>query len=513
MTAMVNLFELVTAAPGGGEERLLLADHPLRPFAAADPDRSNARVLNRVLDAPAWGGDLYADPARMTGTISAGSLKLSNADGALSYLAGHSWISLIWRRGSPGAAFGDWQTVAVARPQPPQWAVSSADPATLTITLYDLRDDLADEVQTNLLAGDAVGNVGLGGPPDLKDRPVPLALGDLASGNVTPPLANQGRQIWRLADPAAGAIATIYNVYYRGGDAGLSDLGDLGAGLEAASLTAGQRARDMTRCLLRAGGNVSGELTVDLAGPAAAGTTAPSIIQWLLQRRYGSGVALGPGFAAGLSTAAVGLWLDEAASYRDLIDRLCRSAGLWCAPDATGVWQLGRYDPPAAPLASIGVNDIVQLEGDEVDPPAWSVAVKWGRNYTPLGRGSIAEAVIGTAREAWLAQEWRTETASDVGVKARYLNARKVEVETDLRGQADAAALAGRLLGLLSLRSDGSPRRGYRVAVPMDKWRGYPLGSTLRLAWPAEGIDEPLLLVGQRYCSPEPHLMWARLWG
>lgn len=520
MTDIVDLYELITIAPDGDEERLLLAAHPLRPFGHLDPDRPNARILNRVAAPPAWGGDIYADPSRMTGTVTAGSLVLHNADGAMSYLAWHAWVSLVWRRGVPGTDFGAWEVVATARPQPPQWSVSDRETARLTITLYDLRADLDDAVQTSLMAGDAVGTTGLGGAADLKDRPLPLALGDLSTSNVSPPLANASLQIWRVHDGAgAGAPAAVHTLYYRGGDAGLSDIGDVGAAITTTALTDGQYSRWMAQGLIRVGGNVSGELTCDLTGPTAAGTTAPSLIKWLLQRRYGAGVALGPGFAGGLAghapaAAAVGLWVDEAdTSYAALIERLCRSAALWCLPDEDGVWQLGAYAAPATPVGVIGVNDVVQIQTDAVDPPVWSVAVKWGRNHTVLSRGSIAEAVEGTDREAWLAQEWRTATVSDAAIKARYVNAIKVEIETELRTAAAADALAAHLFGVLSLRADASPRRGYQVAVPLDKWRGVAMGATLTLDWAAEGIMDDMVVMGRRLCSPDSHLMWLRLWG
>lgn len=522
MSGLVDLIELETLDPAGALVRTLFSEVPLRPFSHFDPDRPDAEVAPRVAELPTFGQDVYVDPERMAGDVAVGSLSLDDTDGALAWLRLHAPVALTWRRGRPGEPFAAWAVVAVGRPQPPRWrAAAGEDRILAVITLYDRRLDLNEAIQPSVMAGDAVGDVGLGGAADLKDSPLPLALGDLSAANIAPPLANQSRQIWRVHDGGAGALGAVHALYYRGGAAGLTDAGDLGGGLETASLSAGQYASDLARGLARCGGNVSGELTMDVSGPAAAGATAPALIKWALQRRYGGAAALGAEFAspAAISTAAVGTFIDEAGvSYADAIDQWCRSAGLYCVPDEMGVWRIGAHAAPAATAGAV-IDDyaIVDIEADDVDPPAAGVTVLWGRNYTILGRGGIAEAVHGTPRESWLAAEWRRETWPDASaqaaIKARWPSAKIREVKTDLRYQADAAALAQRLAGLIGLRADLTARDGWRVAVSLDRFQGVKLGQTVRLVWTESGVDRRYVVLGRRLGSPEPGLMWLRLWG
>lgn len=520
--ALIDLIELETLDAAGQTARALFSEHPLRPFSHFDPHRPDAAVAPRIAEMPTFGQDLYVDPDRMAGDVAIGSLALDDTDGALAWLRLHTPVSLTWRRGVDGAPFAAWNIVAAARFLPPRWRAGVGNDGILAvITIYDRRLDLDQAVQAAVMAGDAVGDAGLGGSPDLKDQPLPLALGDLSTANISAPIANQSRQIWRVHDGGAGALSAVHTLYYRGGAAGLTDAGDLGAGLETATLSAGQYARDMSRGLVRLGGNISGDLTMDVTGPTGAGTTAPALIKWALQRRYAGAASLGAAFdaPAALSTASVGTYVTEGgASYAGLIDDWCRSAGLWCVPDEAGVWRIGAHAVPTA-TADIVINDhaIVDIEADEVDPPAAGVTVLWGRNYTPAGRSQIAESVYGTTRESWLATEWRRETypaaAGQAAVKARWPGAKVREVSTDLRYQADAAALAARLHGLLGPRADMTARDGWRVAVSLDRFQGVKLGMTAQLIWNEAGIDRRYVVLGRRLGSPEPHLMWLRLWG
>jgi hypothetical protein len=519
-----DLFELVTLDPAGAETRTLFSDVPMRPFSHFDPDRPDADVLSRVQESPTFGQDLYVDPDRGAGDVAVGAITLDDTDGALGWLSAHAMVSLIWLRGWPGDAFAAWDVVATARPQAPRRVTSDGDDAVkLIITLYDRRLDLNDPIQTNVMAGDAVGPTGLGGAADLKDQPIPLVLGDLSTGNITPPVANASLQIWRVHDGAgAGPLGAVNALYHRGGPAGLADAGDLGAGLAGATLTGGQYARSVAAGLVRCGANVSGELTMGVTGPAAAGTTAPALIMWALARRYGGGVALGDEFVnpAALSSATLGTYVtDSGVSYADLIDGWCASAGMWCVPDERGVWRAGVHGLPGEPAATINAYDIVKAETEDGEAPVCAVTVKWGRNHKVLGRGSIAEILHGGDREAYLAVDWRRETYPDAAtaaaIKSRHINARKVEVTAaaDIRYQADAAALAQRLFGLLSLRPDGSPWEGWRVAVSMDAWSGVRLGTTVTLDWAEGGVNRPVVVLGRRLGSPEPGLMWLRVRG
>jgi hypothetical protein len=511
---IVNALLLTLLSPNGTVERHVLTDAPIRPFPATDPDLPNKKGLNRIVELPSWSEDIYADPAKMSGAVGAGSVTLANGDQALSYWSGYAFQTIEWRRGVEGQPWAQWDRVAAGRAEPPAWTLSDQQPSRLQITLIDLRDDLTDDAQSRVYEGDNSGSSGIQGGEDAAGRLVPLALGDLSRANIAPFQVNGSTRIFQFHDGAAGGVPRLYD---RGGLASFAAVGDVGGGIETASLTSGQFCTDLARGLFRLGGATGGDVTVDALGAVGAGDTGPTLLSWLLRRRYGELVAMGGGFGAlAAGAATLGVYLTDAVSYRDLFDLICRSDRLWCLPDAFGVWQIGRLSPPSAPMATINDNAVVRIAPDDAEAamPVWDVEVKWGRNYSVLARQGMASAVWDTDREAFLKQEWRVARDQRAAVKARWSNARKLSFDTALTSAAAAAALVAALHDLFGPRPDGTPRLSLRVAVEMTPAHlAVPLGETVRLIYPSDGIDQPMLVMGRRIASPARHLMWWRLFG
>lgn len=518
MTELIDIVELECIPPAGPAEWLYLADAPMRPFAHTDADRPNRGYQARIIEPPSFQSDIYADPSRMAGSIGAGTLVLSNADQALSYLRGYTFGAFRWLRGRAGQPWAAWERMAAGRAEAPRWTVSESQPTRLVVSLYDRRADLDADVQTATFAGTNVGAAGLDGDEGMAGRVRPIALGDLTTAFLPVTWANTAARIAQVSE--AGFTAGSVAVYDRGGDSVMSLEGDhAAADLAGATLTTTQFATASATGagLVRLGGALGGEPQFGCRGVPAAGLTAPSIARWLLLRRAGGG-AIGATLdaLAASATAPAGLWLGDRASYRQAVEPLCRSWGGWLIPDRFDTWQAGALPAsPGAPLLTLDEHDVVRIEQDDAElaRPVWRVRVNHAEVLSVMSRSQLAPAAWETARETLLRDRWRTAEAVSAAAQARP-DRRELEVETALRARADAQALADRLLSLLSLRPDGEPRMSLRVAVEMTAARlAVPHGGTVRLAYAPDGIDRPMIVMGVRLASPKRHLMQWRLFG
>lgn len=508
----IHIADIEVVRPSGVTETLCASDAPLRPFAHTDPDRPNAVYRARIVGLPSWQTDLYADPSRLAGSVGGGSLMLASADGALAYLRGCLVGRIVIRRGWEGLPWGQWEVLVAATGEAPRWTVSDRSPTRMEIPLWDARALLDRDVQTATYGGTNVGPAGLDGEYGLAGRVKPLLLGDMSTGFVPAVWANGPG---RIAQLSAVGISALTGIYDRGGDTSIAVAGDYPGALPSATLTSVQAGTDRAAGLVRLGGATGGDVQFGAIGPAAAGTTGPAIAAWLLTRAGVAGAEAGATLTGLVAPAPCGLYLGDKAAYRPQVERLARSWGGWLVPDRLGVWQAGALSEPAAPVTTITDNDIVQLEVDDADAmlPVKSVAVTWGEVATTLTRDALVPSARETPREAWIKEQTRTAKATDPRVADRR-DARELVVDTALRAETPAQALAARLLSVLGLRADGEPRMSLRVAVEATSARlAVPLGASVQLVYPSEGIDRAMALMGYRLWSPQPHLMWWRLFG
>ncbi|ALG75047.1 hypothetical protein VY88_26280 [Azospirillum thiophilum] len=513
MTALIAwIAEIGLTRPNGTTETLYVSDTPILPFPPDDPDRPNQPYRSRLAGPPPYSVGTHADLSRLAGDVGAGSIDLLNGDGAVSYLAGCAMGAVHVRMGSEGQYWHQWTPVITGRAEAPQPTLSARSAGKVSLPLYDLRASLDSDVVTRTLGGTNAGAVGYDGTPDAgKGDTVPLCIGRPA--NVPGKAVNTVSRTWLLDD---GPIGTPGALYDRGDAANLGYLGNMSpAFFDAATLSSTQYASDNSRGLVKLGGTIGGDLSMDPTGRTDAGETAASAIRWALTRR-GIGT-IGDTLAGWAPAATIGAWWPGAVRYRELVDMMARSEGAAVLPDALGRWQVARLDVPAGPIASIGEGQILDIGVDDQDlaVPAWQVTVKGRRNHLVLDRSRTAGILWDTDREVWLREEWRKAVAKADWVKARWGDdARSVEVETALTSQADMEALASRLLALFGPRASGEPRRSLWVVVEMTAARlGWPLGTTLHLGYPREGIADDMLLVGKQLASPSRHLMRLRFFG
>lgn len=511
MTEYIHIADIEVTRPSGVTEMICVSDTPLRPFAHTDPDRPNAVYRTRIAGLPSWQSDIWLDPARLAGSIGGGTLSLASADGALAYLRGCLVGRVVVRRGWEGLPWRQWGVVVSAQGEAPRWSVSDRSPTRMEIALWDARALLDRDVQPASFGGTNAGAVGLDGDYGLAGRVKPILLGDMSTGFIPAVWANGPLRIALLSEPGLSAVAGVTD---RGGDMAVTITNRPGM-LPSATLTTTQVGTDLAAGLVRLGGAPGGDVQFGAIGPTAAGTTAPAMAAWLLARAGVDAAEIGNSLTGLAAPAPCGLYLGDRTATRPQVERLARSWGGWLVPDRHGVWQAGMLVEPSAPVITITDNHIVQLEVDDADAmvPVKSVAVTWGEVATTLTRDALAGEARETPREAWLKERSRTATATDPRMAGRR-DARELTVDTALRTEAAAQALAARLLSVLGLRPDGEPRMSLRIAVEMTTARlAVPLGAAVRLIYPSEGIDRVVTLMGYRLWAPRDHLMQWRLFG
>lgn len=505
----VTVAELTVTRPSGVVETMLLGDGPLLPLPGDDPDWPHAHVRQRLAGPPSYSVGLSADPSRLAGDVGAGTLEILNGDRAYSFLAGCAPGRLRVRQGTEGQWWSQMTPVLDGRAGVPQPSLSGRQAGRITVPVWDLRAALDTDVVTRKYLGTNTDHTGYEGGDALKDATAPLCLGRPL--HVPGVAVNEAGRAWQWHAEASRGIAALYD---RGSPAAMAAVSHGGGGaFDALALTATQYAADGARSLLRLGGALGGELGLDPLGPAGT-DTAPDAVRWLLARA-GHGVA-GATLTGWAGTAGVGAWWSGAVTHRAAVELMARSAGATVLPDALGRWQvaaLGLSDPVG--VITEGMVMDIGIDDADLGAPVWEVTVKGRRNHQPLARDRQAADVRETDRGGWLRDEWRQEVARHQPTKDRWGDAaRSVEIETALLSTADMAALAARLLTALGVRPSGEPRRSIALVVPMTPTTlSWPLGATLDVSYPPEGIDDPMQVMGVHYANPSRMTMRVRLFG
>ncbi|GEM_PF-620847 len=530
---MGYLVELDLVDPEDAPVTLYLSDLPMRPWPSTDADKPNQAYDPRVLEAPSMAIDLYADPARLTGSLGLSQLVLSNADGYFNQYRGWVFkaVRVWWGEIKPlGEARGfatDFRAMLDGRAETPAWRVSANQPSRLSVPIYDRRLDLENDVQPVEFAGTNAGPSDYeGGPDDLKDRPKPLALGDLQTANIPFPWVNPAAQVGQVHD---GEYQALTGIFDRGQDASLTTDGDLsGAAFDAATPATGHYVTDLGRGLWKVDQGFGGVVTVgvqgavDLVPGVGYLDTAPGLIEALI-RREDPVASIGATFATIAAPETVGLYIADRTPTRLVIDSLARSMPGWVLPGPLGTWQIGKLRLPTGVAdRTIEASDVLSIEpGDpSVSVPVWRVTVKGARLYQTHTRSNLAGALWDTADEARLRDEFRQAVIKDAALRDRWWpNVREVEIDTALRDPADLEPVAQLLFDVTSVRADGTPFEEWVIAVEMDaEWLDLLATPGLgvlkvRLIYPDEGIDRVMLAMGAAPGRPKGNQITLRVWG
>ena len=559
MSRTVILVEADLVSPLGVAVTLRFSDRAIAPMAPDDADRPNAVWSDRLIEPPTLKRMLFDDLQSLEPGLGVGTLVLANADGGLDAYESYVWGEVRVWRWTVGQAFSTALPLMTGPAAgTPSRDVQTRSPSRVRLTLFDYRLELERPIQTATLQGtnDVDGDIYFEGDASLRGRLKPLAYGNLLTAHIPAPLVNAYVSAYQLHD---GPIAETHvggyelQIYDRGGPAGLvfgNDLtgeietdeefyyealypevednpfdpvppGDVPPEPDPEAPPLEPRWQAWTeRGLLKLNGQLVGEIACGIAGDVTGGTyveTPGPIIARLLARAGVPAERIGASVASATCDSVMGLYVPAGGTAREIIGFVARSAPLAILPDRMGVWQAVPFAAPAevADFTLIG-DEIIQLEADDSAPRgAGEFIVGWDRIWTTYRRESLQAELQGTAAETRLAEPYRYSTLEDAAFKARYPSAwQTMKVDSALRYEADADALAETFQGLFGLRADGRPRRQWRVTIEMtDTVLALPLGSTVSIQAPDFGVEDHFLLIGEEPMRPRRDFIVWTLWG
>lgn len=458
------LIELVAAIDAAGTLKTLCVSDVAGGYTTKPTDTpANEFFASRVLNAGTLGVNAFSDGRTGGATkLEVGEIVLTNADGGID-----DWINYSFdgrpvriRVGKPGQAYpAAFVTIL-------QGTVESIDATfdKITIRLRDKQFVFEKQALSARYAGSNALPNGLEGvATDLKGKTKPKAYGKVF--NVAPPCVNTSRLIYET-----GIVSTVDAVYDRGvlltAGAAYASQNDM----ETNAPAAGQYRAWPAGGYIRLGSTPAGLLTADLTqGAAAANRTAAQILNQLAIDAGLTAAEVSNADVAALdasNSAVVGIWLEGEVTTREAMDKIAASVGAFYGFDGTGVLRMGRLLAPAgAPVATIDVFNykraIARRAPRDAGIPIWRLKV----SHSKIGvtQPTDLAGAVTADRRAFLATEYRSETASDATVKTQWLLAGEVEVQTLLTASADASTEAARLLALYKVRRDI-----FDVPVPLE---------------------------------------------
>jgi hypothetical protein len=474
----------------GAVEKFYFATHGYTTTPSDTPP--NVYFEPRVTTAPALGRVIF-DSAAVYGASRAtiGSAELINADGALDFLLtdfAFEGRPFVVKSGDWADGYAAWTVVMSGKLGKP-----SADRSAVSFEIRDRLVDL-DTWTRPTYAGTNVLPAGLEGTAaDLKGQTKPRGYG--RNFNVTPKLANTARLIFQVSDQA-GTVTAAY-------DLGVSltrdpDYASL-ADLEATAPAAGH-----FKCFqgyFRVGSSPS-TITCDFE-------TAELRATYLLRQIALDAGIPAPDISADVlpNSAPVGVYADGDATPRQLMDMIAASVGAWYLFDRLNKLRMGVLVAPAgAPVQTWDNSTQTSLEVKELIAPAWSVTVRYGKNWTV--QTQLNTSVSTTPRAGFLAEEFRSAKVEDATIKTAWPNAEELSFDTYLTTEADAQALAAALFALHKV-----PRMLLSATVPASELGAADLGLVAGINTTRYGLaGKPLVVTGMDP-GAGPQICELALWG
>ncbi len=381
----------------------------------------------------------------------------------------------------------------------------------LSEIIFRFRDrqlELDREVSPVVYAGTNSGTTGLEGlPGDIKGQNKIRFFG--ICQQVTPDPLNTSDQVFGVNHTKAGAQTALsaFNAVRVNGSLWTfdSDYANAAALQGAAAPSQGFYDTSVAVALIRMGGTIGGQVTVDVTESGTAATNRlPSIVNRLL---LDAGVSSGDIVSADITQLSTDAGWDagiviKSETYRQALDMLSASFGGWYAPNRLGQYNVKQIKAPTGTpdatfrrfiypeVATAGDYRIETLErvvsnDDGRGVPAWKITVNYLRMWTVQAADSIAAAVT-EANRAKFSREYRSVTAEDTTVKEQYPEAVELSFDTVLINETDAQALANHLLTLYGVK-----RNLYRLTASYDASlaAAIDLGDVVKIFYPRFGLD------------------------
>lgn len=408
-----------------------------------------------------------------------GALELTNADGALDYLADRGMsgrpLTIVLGTVYPGGT-PTWTTVMTGTVEQPEISWNKV--------FLRLRDRLAEldkhACQTTYAGTNSLpaGLEGVAG--DLKGRRKPRLYGTVY--NIDAPLVNTSRLIYQVSETAINTVSAVY---------------DRGSSLTKGADYASQSAMETTAPAagtfrvwpaggyFRLGSIPTGQVTCDATqGAAAANRTAAQVLK---QVALDAGIVSGDITAADVTaldsatSAELGVWLQEETSI-NAMDMVANSVGAYFGFDRLGKLRMARMEAPSgSPVTTLTESEVITIEraasSDEGrGVPAWKYSMGYKHFYTV--QESDLAGVVTDARRTELKREERTVEATDASIKTKHLLASDMEGSTFLIDATAAQTECTRRLNLYK-----AERSMYQVKAGMDiaSLSAVELGSVVRL--------------------------------
>lgn len=334
--------------------------------------------------------------------VGIGGLEIDNLDGSLD-----GWLTdafdgrrVTLKLGDPSWSISEFGTILVGTAE----RLEVVDDSTLRLIIRDRQAELNIAVQENLIS-----------TGDSANEPIPLCYGLVR--NIEPVLIDSATLEYQVHD---GPINDITNVYDNGISVAFTK------NLANGKFTLNQ--------------NPYGRITCSVQGakPSAYLTKTGEIIRDLVSR---VGPLTDPGDLnttsfSDLDTAVpytVGLYIRDRRNLLDALDELVLGIRGYYGFDRNGLFEVGRLEAPSG-SAVMEIDGKLEIFGDlrvEMDEiPQLRTRLGYQRNWTVQGSdldrvglgGELAGGVT-NARRGFLANEYRTASASDSAVKTAHLSA------------------------------------------------------------------------------------------
>lgn len=401
------------------------------------------------------------DRTRGASAFSIGSIDLVNADGALDALIGYAYagrairVLLVEQEAPLSAAVLLFKGVM----EQPQFDWSADGDGTLRFVVRDKSIAVDKPVQGTRYAGNNSLPGGLEGLAELRDQYKPRLFGFCAQ--IAPPAVNTTRLIYQISDSAITDVTATY-------DCGMALAKGAAyanqAEMESVNPGAGTYRVWPAGGMMRLGSTPKGLITCNAIEGANTADRYPGAV--MSRVLTAAGIASGDIDSAALAALDAacpwecGYWAgDGDGTHADrILDALADSVGGWWAAGRDAVFRTARLVPPAdAPVATLHAGNLLTLtrrqskDNDRGVPP-WRITVGYARYWHPQDVG--VDILLAAEQKSDLQQPYRAVSASDPAVQTAYPAAPEVRIDTLLRYQADASALASARQSALGARRD-----------------------------------------------------------
>lgn len=449
---------------------------------------SEQHFVGRLKQAGLLRREVFGD--RTTGGMSrvgVGESILVNIDGYYDPLINHGFDgrALTIRYGQIGSAYpAAWTTVFTGTLQQ-----TLIDTKTVALRLRDKQALLADKpISSSTYAGDNALPAGVEGTAaDLKAKRKPRLWG--TAKNFAPPCVNTSKLVYQLNDGAITTAAAYDKrvALTRGTD--YSSQADLLANAPAA----GNFRVWLAGGLIRLGSKPL-QLTCDASEGATAADRCPAAIMQRIATGPG-GLSSGEVLASDVTALAAaapdecGLWCTGDENIGAVLSRFADTAGAWWGIDALGRLRMRQLQAPSgSTVLAITRRNVVKLEtvpanDDGKGLPPYRTEISYGLNHTV--QAEVAGAVT-AADAAWVAQPWRTASATNATIQTQHPLAPVRKAESLYINESSAQAEATRQQALHGTRRDWL---SLAIRLRPADLAALDIGVEIELSYPRLGFD------------------------